>query len=230
MLRYILSLSLILATTLTWAQKTDEELSKEEKKLANRGNPGLAVGIDLAPFITHFFADERFGVEANARLTLNRKWQVAAELGYENVDINNTKMEYTSNGSFIRAGVDYNVFKVEEIGNNDNILLGVRYGIAVQEHDCPRYTIEEGYWGPANGSIGTSTVGSHWAEFVFGLRSEVLKNIYMGWSVRVRSIINVGKDNELEPYSIPGYGRRDRPTNLSFTYTLEYQIPFKKRN
>ena len=229
MLRYLLSLSLFMVCLAAFSQKTDEELTKEEKKLANKGRPGLSVGLDLSPFINHFFADERFGVEANARYTFNRKWQAVAELGYENVDLDTEAMNYTSNGSYLRAGLDYNVFRVEEIGNNDNILLGFRYGVAVQEHSCPRYTVKEEYWGNYNGSFGASTVASHWGEFVFGLRSELLKNFYMGWSVRFKSIINVGKDNALEPYSIPGYGRRDRSSNLGFTYTLEYFLPFRKK-
>ncbi|TRX72428.1 DUF6048 family protein [Carboxylicivirga sp. M1479] len=228
MLKYLLSLSILLLCTGSWAQKTDEELSKEEKKLANKGEPGLAFGLDLAPFINHLFSNERFGVEANVRYTINRKWQAVGEIGYENVDMDTEQMNYTSDGSFARVGVDYNIFRVEEVGNNDNILLGVRYGASIQEHSCPRYTVEEVYWGNVNGSFSPSTVASHWGEFVFGLRSEVLKNFYMGWTVRFKTILNVGADNELEPYSVPGYGRRDRPTNMGFTYTLEYQIPFKK--
>lgn len=229
MLKYLLSLSVLLLSVGVLAQKADIKLNGDEEKKVNKGNPGLAVGIDLAPFITHLFANERFGVEVNARYTINSKWQLAAEVGYENVDLDNKQMKYTSDGSFIRAGIDYNLFRVEEIGNNDNILLGLRYGAAVQEHSCPRYTISEDYWGDVSQSIGASTVGSHWAEFVFGLRSEVLKNFYMGWSVRFRTIINVGVNNELEPYSIPGFGRRDRSTNMGFTYSLEYHIPFRKK-
>jgi len=229
MLKYILSLSLFVFCFTARAQNEEKELTKEEKKLENKGNPGIAIGIDLAPFVTHLFSEERFGVEANARYTVNLKWQGVAEIGYENVEIDDEKMTYSSNGSFIRLGGDYNLFKIDEVGNNDNILLGLRYGLAIQDHECPRYTINEGYWGDYVGALGSSTVGSHWVEFVFGLRSEVLTNFYMGWSVRVKKIINVGTDSVLEPYSIPGYGRRDNSTNLGFTYTLEYQIPFKKK-
>ncbi len=228
MLKYLLSLSLLVIGTGVLAQSAKEEPGKEEKKLAKRGNPGLAVGIDLAPFITHMFANERFGVEANVRYTVNSKWQLVGEVGYENVDLDTDNMKYTSDGTFLRAGIDYNLFQVEEIGNNDNILLGFRYGAAVQEHSCPRYTIGEAYWGDVSQSLGATTVGSHWAEFVFGLRSEVLKNFYMGWSVRFRTLIHVGTSNQLEPYSIPGFGRRDRSTNMGFTYTLEYHLPFRK--
>lgn len=229
MYKYLLSLSLFLIFTGASAQRTDEELTREEKKLANKGKPGLSIGFDLGPFINYLFANERFGLEASARYTINRKWQAIGELGYENVDLDNEKMSYTSDGSFLRVGLDYNIFRVEEIGNNDNILLGFRYGAAIQEHSSPRYTVTEDYWGDVTGSFGASTVASHWGEFVFGLRSEVLKNFYMGWTVRFRSIINVGKDNELEPYSIPGYGRRDRSTNIGFTYSLEYFLPFRNK-
>jgi len=230
MLKFILSLSMLILCLCSSAQNKKEELTDEQKKRNNKGNPGLAVGIDLAPYITHLFSDERFGVEANVRYTINRKWQFVSELGYENVDIADDKMMYTSNGSFMRLGFDYNMFRVEEFGNNDNILLGLRYGYALQDHECPRYYIKEGYWGDYEGGLGSSSVNSQWAEFVFGLRSEVLKNFYMGWSVRFKTVVNVAKNSQQEPYSIPGYGRRDNSSNIGFTYTLEYHIPFKKKN
>lgn len=232
MLKYLLSLSLIVICNNIWAQEAERETTvvlKEKKKIDNTGNPGIAVGIDLAPYIMHLFNNERFGFEANTRYTINRKWALVGELGYENIDLNTDYLEYKSNGSFVRAGFDYNVFQVEELGNNDNIILGIRYAAAIQDHSCPKYVIKEGYWGDAEGSLGSATVGSHWAEFVFGLRSEVLKNFYMGWTVRMKTLISVGTETKLEPYAIPGFGRRDNQTNLGFTYTLEYHIPFKKK-
>lgn len=223
MLKYILSLSLIVISINTRSQDKDIQITEDKK-----GNPGISIGIDLAPVITRFFTEERIGFEANARLAIKKRWFAVGELGYENINLDNDKLTYTSDGSFLRLGVDYNVFNVDEIDNNDNILLGLRYGFAVQDHQCQKYIIQEDYWGNYTGSVGSSTIGSHWAEFVFGLRSEILKNFYLGWSVRLRTVINVGSDNELEPYSIPGYGRSDKLANLGFTYTLEYHIPFRK--
>lgn len=224
MLRYILSISLLLASFNGFSQKTEEEQPKEPK------NPGLSIGINIGTFIVKAIEPERFGIEATARYKFNRKWFAVGEVGYENVSFDRDPFAYDSNGSFIRLGGDYNIFKVDEIGNNDNIILGFRYGFALTNYSSDRYTIKDDYWGNFNGSIGDGTSTAHWGEFVFGLRSEIMKNFYMGWSVRVRSLVTLGNDQQLEPYAIPGYGKRDNSTNLSFTYNLEYHFPFRKKN
>ncbi|MCU4174142.1 DUF6048 family protein [Carboxylicivirga sp. N1Y90] len=223
MLKFILSLSLFFTFTTLVAQEETEEKVKEPK------DPGLAIGINIGTFIIKAIEPERFGLEATARYKFNRKWFAVGEVGYEKVDLQNDPFSYTSDGSFMRLGADYNIFKVEEIGNNDNLILGLRYGVAVQEQENTRFTVKDGYWGNYTGALGKGITSSHWAEFVFGLRSEVLKNFYMGWTVRVRRLLNLSNENQIEPYAIPGYGSRDNTTNLSFTYNLEYHIPFKKK-
>lgn len=223
MLRYISSLSLLFVLTCIVAQEEIKEKVKEPK------DPGLSIGINVGTFIVTIFEPERFGLEATARYKFNRKWFAIGEVGYEKVDLENKPFTLSSNGSFLRIGADYNLFKVKEIGNNDNIILGLRYGMSIQEQENKRFTITDDYWGNYTGSLGKGTTSSHWAEAVFGLRSEVLKNFYMGWTVRVRKLISLSNEKKIEPYAIPGYGARDNTTNLSFTYNLEYHLPFKKK-
>ncbi len=224
MLKYILSISLLIGSISMFGQKVEEQEKQKEPF-----DPGFAFGLNLGPFITRIYDDERTGFEATARFKYNRKWFAIGELGYENTSFDDKSYEYESNGSFLRLGFDYNFFKVEEFGNNDNVILGLRYGIGITEFNSNHYTISEGYWGDYEGSIPSTTSNAHWGEFVFGLRSEVLKNFYMGWSVRMRRLIAVNQDGDFEPYSIPGFGKRDNTTNLSFTYNLEYHLPFKKK-
>lgn len=225
MLRYILSISLLMGTMCSFGQN----LPKEQEKQKEPFDPAFAVGINLGPFITRAFDDESTGIEATARFKYNRKWFAVGELGYENTSLNDKSYDYESNGTFLRLGFDYNFFKVEELSNNDNVILGMRYGIAITDFNSDKYTISEGYWGDYQGSISSTTSNAHWLEFVFGLRSEVLKNFYMGWSIRMRKMLAVNQDGDFEPYRIPGYGKRDNTTNLSFTYTLEYNLPLKKK-
>lgn len=193
---------------------------------ARQVNSAFAVGVDLSPFITKIFDGERAGFAFSGRYTLKEKWFIAGEAGYENTSFDKREFDYKSNGSFIRLGVDYNIFEVDEIGNNDNILFGLRYGYGWQEHSNTRFTIIDGYWGDYQSLMGTSQVNSHWVELVAGVRSEIFKNFYMGWSLRLRHLISSNYDGALAPYTVPGYGKYDNKTNLGFTYTLEYQIPF----
>lgn len=207
---------------------------------------GLSVGIDLSPFVVRVFEDERTGLAFSGRLGFRQKWYGVAEAGYENasaqkvttfyegtasdlVETERVTYGYESNGAYVRAGVDYDIFGVSEKGNNDNIFLGFRYGFGWQQQSSDRYEIIDDYWGSFEGSLGSSIVNSHWAEVVFGLRAEIFRNLYMGWSLRLRQLIGVVHSGIQKPYLIPGYGKYDNKTNLGFTYTLEYQIPFRQR-
>lgn len=228
MLKYILSLSLLFSFVIANAQNIEEEESNTQEEKKEPKKPGLSIGLNIGTFIVTAIEPERIGLEATVRYRFNRKFFAVGELGYENVSFDREPLQYESNGSFLRIGGDYNIFNVDEIGNNDNLILGLRYGVALTEYSSNRFTIKDDYWGDYTNSLGSDTSNAHWAEVVLGLRSEILKNFYMGWSVRIRQIIALNQSSELEPYAIPGYGRRDNTTNLSFTYNLEYHFPFSK--
>ncbi len=204
-----------------------QEPTPQKEEVTNEN--GLSIGFDLAPLIIMGFDSDRKGIEFVTRYMFKKKWFVIGEVGFENVSFESDAYDYKSNGGFLRLGADYNFFKVDEPGNNDIITFGLRYGIGTQSHESPRYTILDDYWGDYTGKFGLSNVTSHWIEFVGGIRTEVLKNFYMGWTIRMKTLIAVGNTNKLKPYTIPGYGRGDNSVNMGFTYTLEYYFSFKKR-
>jgi hypothetical protein len=232
MLRYIsVSLGLILICSIAFGQVKDKPVQR---------NQSLALGIDLAPFIIKGFEPERTGLIVLGRYGLKDKLFAIGEVGYENIEFSNTKLHpetgrvvydfnYLSNGSFLRVGLNYNIFKVDEPGNNDNILVGISYGLAYQEHSSSAYTIGNGYWSDYNGSAPTSSVTTHWMELTFGLRTEVFKNFYMGWAIRAKVLLISDNSYNMDPYAIPGFGKVENGRGLGFSYTLEYQIPFGKK-
>jgi hypothetical protein len=225
MSKYILISLFILLFSGVKAQTVVLNSKSEEKKELS----GLSIGIDIAPFIMLGFQPERKGASFIGRYMFKNNWFVIGEAGYANVNFDKDSYEYQSNGGFLKVGADYNFFKVDEPGNNDNITAGIRYGIATQTHESPRYTIIDDYWGDYTGKFPSSNVTSHYVDFVAGLRTEVLKNFFMGWTFRLKVLMASKTTNVLKPYTIPGYGKGDNTVNIGFTYTLEYQIPFKKK-
>lgn len=217
----------------------DEEDRPAEPKVTVIKDQGLALGIDLSPFITHFINKENTGLAFTGRYGFKNVWWASAEIGYQNTKYNRdvtkadgqeqeTTLAYKSNGTFIKVGLDYDLFNSEDFPVNDNILIGFRYGYAWQNHEAENFTIIDDYWGSYKGSVGKTPVNSHFLEALFGLRCEVLRNFYMGWSFRFRLLLASTHNNQLDPYSIPGFGSYDSRAALGFTYTLEYQIPFNK--
>ena len=213
---------------------------------------GISVGFDLAPLIIKGFDNDRSGLGFSGRLNIKQKVFAVGEIGYENIDRKRGKnfpknpensstkyyfadrtayrYDYTSNGSYIKLGLEYNLFNVDEVDNLDNVLVGFRYGYAYQQHESPSYTIGNGYWGDYSGSAASSSANSQWVEILFGIRTELFRNVFMGWSIRVNSIVAQQNSTSLQPAFIPGFGKYSGKINAGFSYTIEYQIPFSKRN
>ncbi len=239
--KYI-SISLTLLTLSSWpsttaaqdtvdqqmATKTDDREPKKEQEYIVVKDQGLSLGIDLAPFITRLIKDERTGFAFIGRYGIKNRWFAAGEVGFEHIKYNKETYNYKSNGTFIRVGMDYDIFNSEDFPTNDNIFVGLRYAYAWQTHESERFTIIDSYWGDYEGSVGTTSVNSHSVDVVGGLRCEVLRNFYMGWTFRCRFLLASKHSDDLKPYAIAGYGTYDNKVAIGFTYTIEYQIPFNK--
>ncbi len=206
----------------------DEPKQKKEKKYVVLKDQGLSLGIDLSPIITHFVKDERTGIAFIGRYGIKNRLFAGAEIGYENIKYNNDTYNYKSNGTFFRIGIDYDLYNSDVYPTNNNIFIGIRYAFAWQSQESNSFTIVDSYWGDYTGSIGSNSVTSHSADVLFGLRCEVVRNFYMGWSFRGRFLIASSHSDKLKPYIVAGYGKYDNRANIGFTYTLEYQIPFNK--
>lgn len=211
------------------AQKVDDEEENKEPQILVIKDQGLSVGIDLSPFIVRLINDERTGLAFVGRYGFNYRWYANAELGYENAKYSNDNYEYTSNGTFIRVGIDYDIFNMVDFPTNDNIFVGLRYCYAWQNHKSDHFNIVDSYWGDYSGSINNTSVNSHSIDALFGLRCEMLPNFYMGWSFRCRFLLASAHDNILDPYAIAGYGQYDNKVCMGFTYTIEYQLPLNKK-
>lgn len=210
-------------------ERLDKEgtpLQKKEKIPYPNKKRGTSLGLDISSIFVPILDHDRVVVEANIRTNFRKRMFVVGSLGTEQVSFNDKSYQYDSNGFFARVGVDYDIFIVDEPGNNDNILIGLRYGFALQNHGSDLITIADDYWGSYETTISNYSLSSHWIEAVFGLRTEVFNNFYMSWFIRIKGKIKSINDDILEPYSIPGYGNGSNSINLGFSYNLEYQIPW----
>ncbi len=198
-----------------------------------RQKTGFSLGINLDGPVQRFFDGDKTAFSVVGHLSLSQKYYFMGEAGFENLTFSDKNAEernyaYESNGSFLRAGLLYDIFSVDEAGNNDNIFLGIHYGFALQEHSSSSFNIQNDYWGGHDGSLGDYVLNTHWVEISAGPRTELFKNFFMGWSINLR--IKMFQDNKevLAPYSIPGFGNGDNQVNLGFSYVLEYMIPWKR--
>ena len=218
-------LKLIFISVVSMSLFLQSSAAQKEDSLATTHKPlTLALGTNIAPFIIQLTDPSQKGFNITGRMGFRQNWFGVAEVGYENVDYKSAKFNYFSNGTGIKLGVDYNVFHPKDADNNDNILFGCRYGVAWQQQSSSNYTVENGYWGSYSGSVPQYGLVSQFVEIIFGIRTEVFKNFYMGLGVQARGLIYSNNKDVLDPTSIPEYGKPNH-LNFGFSYNLEYQLP-----
>ena len=88
---------------------------------------------------------------------------------------------------------------------------------------------KENYWGSVTSSIPVATRMGHFLEVVPGVKTELFKNISIGWSVRLRLLISAGTGRDLRPVHMPGFGNAGKSATAGFSYFLVWQVPYKSK-
>lgn len=187
---------------------------------------GIRLGCDVSRFGLPIFQKGRNGAEFSIDTELKRNFYPIFEAGFENSKVNNDRIGYKLNGIYGRLGLDYNILNREDPTSRNVFLLGIRYGFATSKQETD-WNISGDYWGNAPKGSSSNVLGSHWMELAVGLKVEVLKNVFLGWSLRERILFSSTKVDNY-PYSIPGFGNGANSSNLGMNYSIYYSIPLMK--
>lgn len=190
---------------------------------------GLRIGVDLSRIVTAIYYPYRKEITVVADARLKSNLYAAAELGYTNTPYSDSSYTYKGSGAFVTLGVDYNFLKKQYPSEKNMFYAGIRYGFSHLTYEVPTYTISDRYWGDnLHGSVPKTSVNAHWVELVLGLKAEVLKNFFLGWSLRERILISGVKTDEITPLVIPGYGSGAKKSVFDMQYTVSYLFPLYK--
>ncbi|MFV0521992.1 MAG: DUF6048 family protein [Mangrovibacterium sp.] len=222
--KYFLTIALV---TLVISLHAEEKKTKPPKAEKYWHETGLRLGFDVTrPLQGLWTKGDRWGLEFTSDLEISPDVFVVAEGGWEQFGITQPHVDYSSNGAYLRLGVDYNLLHVSTESNDKSTLyIGARYGFGPSVQTVNSYSIDN-YWGIFEGSFGKQSYFSHWGEFVFGMKTEVLKNFYLGWSVRLKFLFGQSKLGTPPAYFSAGYGANDSGAVFDFNYTLMYSLPF----
>jgi hypothetical protein len=227
----ILSFTFILCliAAISWGQPQQKKKVKPKRTDNYIHMKGLRFGMDITrPFQDLWTKGNRYGTEFSADMELFPNWFPVFETGYEALKIKTDFVDYTANGSYSRIGFDYNFLQAQQSGDKDIMYFGLRYGFTFARQQVDQYKIDS-YWGPETGSFGNQPFSAQWGEMLMGIKGEILKNLYMGWTIRGKFKIN-SKDTGMPPvYFIPGYGKGENGFNFDFTYSVYYNIPWDFR-
>jgi hypothetical protein len=260
-LKYIFSICLVLSLFLAQAQETNtikkiadststEAILPDNANLKTINAPdetkstivpvktdryGLRVGIDLFKLTRGLYDEGYKGIEFVGDYRLTKKYFLAAELGNEIKTTDDDRLNFTTKGSYLKVGFDYNAY--ENWLDMENIIsIGLRYGFSTFNQELNSYKIYNAnpYFGetpPVASGAKFNDLTASWIEVVAGLKAKVFDNVFIGFSLRLNRLVSNKKPGNFDNLYIPGFNRTyDGDFGVGLNYTVSYFIPiFKKK-
>ncbi|MBB3186726.1 DUF6048 family protein [Microbacter margulisiae] len=229
------SISLLIAFFLIqpcFGQKEQSKQDKTEKKSEVK-QPffrAWSVQLDLAsPISGKFFTPDIFSSEASLNVNIRNTWFPVWEFGYANINhTDGDGAQFTTKAIFNRIGFNISIL------NNKNIIkpvksifyAGLRLGHSSFNYNINNITITDNYWKTTQAiSSDNNNASATWGEFVAGVQVNVIKNITLGWTARLKTGLSITKKT-FSPWYVPGFGIVNG-SGWGFTYSIGYIIPSK---
>ncbi len=239
MSRYFISALFLLICFTVQSQGNSIDLQPKDTTV-KKESYGLRVGADLSRLGLSFFNDDYTGLELVGDYRLTQKLYLAAEIGNEDRTKQEDLYNFSTSGSYIKAGVDYNTYQ-NWYGMNNTIFLGGRYAVSSFSQTLNDYSVFDSnrYWNEDNFADGQSPgrefsgLNASWLELVFGTKVELFANIYLGASVRLGFLVTEKESDEFPNLWIPGFNKVTDGSKFgaSYNYSISYFIPlYKKAN
>lgn len=206
------------------ASSTEDSSAKEQVKEKKQKLHQVRIGFDIAAIPFNFMHPSRRGYEFQADYNWKDNVSWAAEAGWGTGNVNYPFLEYTTNGAFVRLGVEQNLLSVLNIGDFDNAFAGVRYGMGFGKLGDAVYKVPSLFGGVSEGSAPGQAYFVHWGEIVGGVKVGIWKSLYAGWTVRGKFLFNSGTFKEHSPNYIPGFGKGDKKSSFGFNFYLSYGL------
>ena len=233
---YLFIISICLTTNMLIGQtesNSNDTLIKKDKLLnINK----IRFGFDLLKPIASSSEGDNLNYEIVGDLQLTENIYLAGEYGSIDKLIEDENINFNSTGSFLRVGLDYNLFK-NWIGMDNSIYVGFRYGNSSFSNKILNYEVrnKDSYFSnlveDEFQTIEYSNLSGNWIEILLGIKVETFKNVYLGLSLRLNKLLSDKKPDNFGNLFIPGFNKiTDENTfGSGFNYTLTYSIPLKKR-
>jgi hypothetical protein len=199
---------------------------------------GLRIGIDLSRPITSFFNNNYTGIEFVGDYRLSQNLYLAGELGNEKKTKQEDLYHFTTSGSYLKVGVDYNTYG-NWYGEQNMITIGGRYAVASFSQTLNNYELFDTYryWNPTGFSPGSSIAEefngrtASWIEAVVGIKMEVFKNLYLGGSIRMGILVGNKESERFPNLFIPGFNKVTDGSGfgVGYNYSISYLIPLYKK-
>ena len=229
MSKFTFSIGLVLFSFLIHSQETNKKDSIPVKK----DRYGLRAGIDLFKLTRSLYEKDYRGLELVGDYRLTRSHYLAVEIGNESKTVDDDRVNFTTKGTYIKAGFDYNGY--ENWLNMENIIsVGFRYGASSFSQTLNNYEVYNSnpYFGETPVIVSGEKFNgltAQWIEVVAGMKVQVIQNIFVGFSFRLNYLVSQKEPQNFDNLYIPGFNRTYNGNfGVGFNYTVSYFIPLYK--
>lgn len=205
--------------------------TKVKDSISTKKTYGLRLGLDLSNPIRTLFDKDRKSIELIADYRLKDNWYIASEIGFLNQKSKEDYYNYTTNGQYIKIGANYNSYK-NWLSMDNEIFIGARYGFSTFLQNLHHFSIEPNNGLPIYETTGTKYNGlnAHWLELIFGIKTEIYKNLFLGFSFSAKKMISTKEPDSFKNLTVPGFDRVFlNDAGFGFNYTISYRIPLFKK-
>lgn len=240
MFKYFINILLFLVVFDAISQEQSKDsLVNTKDSIVYKSPYGIRLGVDISkPILAQVDGSYNNGFEIVGDYRFTKRLYLAAEIGYEDYTTKEDFTNSTAKGSYIRVGVNYNLYE-NWLDMNNEVFGGFRYGLSIFDQTLNSYKPNV-VNGEDNGapyfpsdlitSNTTSSLNAHWSEFMLGLKVETFKNLYLSTSISYKIAISIKEPDNFKTLYSPGFNRIfDTATGFGFNYAISYLIPFSKK-
>jgi len=233
-MKHILLFFISLLFSASFTVMAQEENKKESDTIVKNNKYGLRLGIDLAKPIISLIDENYTGFEILGDFRITKRFNIAAEIGYDNDDQIEANLVSATEGSYAKIGLDFNAYQ-NWVGMNNAIFTGIRYGFSTFKQELYSYTIYSG-----DSTFPETTVeetieykglSAHWAEFIFGIKTEIYTNLFLSLNLQLKHKFSEDIPENFDNLFIPGFNKTNDFSDfgVGFGYSLSYLIPLYKK-
>ena len=195
---------------------------------------GIRAGIDIQKIIKSATDNDYTGLSISGDIRLKESLYIFSELGNEEKIISSYYLNSTVEGSYLKCGVN---FKLNNDIRTQNIVYsGFNLGFSQFDQRINSYTIYNTssiYWGESiiTEAVNLTDLKAFWLELVFGLKTEILNNLFLGFELQLKNILKQNNKQGITNLYVPGFNRTYDSSNLGagFSYSISYLIPVVKK-
>lgn len=220
MFRLFFSVCFLLTTSTLFAQKDSVVKKTVEAKQ-------LRIGFDVSRPLLNVFYKDRYGYEASVDYYRGNEKYWVFEGGFGGSDIDYDNLKYSSKNSFFRFGFEKSMVPRLYKYDWDYLFFGMKYGMAFINRSEASFTTTDDIWGISAGTIPSKNFTGHWLEINGGIRVEIFKNIFAGYNIRAKFLLNQSPFKELPPAYVAGFGKGEKTTNFDLNFFLLYALRWK---